>query len=147
MHNYWRTGLTSFCLTCNNVVQSIKLKSGTQVHKPKNPLPICTPWHTFFPFGVWFQNAKCPGFWWKLFMYAYLPIWELHNPAGCWQKMRYPSPTARSTVFKFLTVTMAKLSLQGRMIVAVTDWSFSHTKKHSTWQRILPWFQSNTCTG
>ena len=63
---------------------------------------------------------------------TYLPIWELNNSARCWQKMRHTSSTSRSTIFEFLAVTMAELSLQGRMIVTVTNGSLSYTEKHTT---------------
>lgn len=63
---------------------------------------------------------------------TYLPIWELNNSARCWQKMRHASSTSWSTIFEFLAVTMAKLSLQGWMIVTVTNGSLSYTEKHTT---------------
>lgn len=46
--------------------------------------------------------------------------------------MRYTSPSTRATIFNFWTPTMAELSLQGRMILSVTNSSFPHTKQHPT---------------
>ena len=46
--------------------------------------------------------------------------------------MGYTSSTSRATIIKFLAMTMAELSLQGRMIVAVTDGSLSYTEKHTS---------------
>lgn len=88
-------------------------------------------------------NLKIKGFntkthrWTRYTHSTYLPIWELNNSARCWQKMRYTSSSSRSTIFKFLAMTVAELSLQRRMVVAVTNGSLSYTEKHTTCQKNL----------
>lgn len=57
----------------------------------------------------------------------YFSIGELNNSTRCWQEMRHTSSTTRSTIFKLLTVTMAELPLQGRMVAVLTNGPLSHT--------------------